>query len=72
MAPWLRDDVISTINRNIVRSVPLFDKMVRSHPVGGHELLQHLIDIMCAKVRQRQRFHVCRCRLARQTESLTS
>lgn len=29
MPPWLRDDVISTINRNIVRSIPLFDKVIR-------------------------------------------
>lgn len=53
MAPWLRDDVITTINRGIVRSVPIFDRIVRSHAHsgGGEELLQHLVDSMCAKVR---------------------
>lgn len=53
MAPWLRDDVITTINRGIVRSVPILDRVVRSqaHTGGGQELLQHLIDIMAAKVR---------------------
>lgn len=56
MAPWLRDDVITTINRGIVRSVPIFDRIIRSHAHagggggGGQELLQHLVDVMCAKV----------------------
>ena len=57
MAPWLRDDVITTINRGIVRSVPIFDRIIRGHAHaggggggGGQELLQHLVDIMCAKV----------------------
>lgn len=54
MAPWLRDDVITTINHGIVRSVPIFDRIVRSHAHGGggEELLQHMVDIMCAKVRE--------------------
>lgn len=50
MAPWLRDDVISTINKSIVRSVPIFDKCIRANPKGGAELLQKLVDIMCARV----------------------
>ena len=45
MAPWLRDDVISTINRNIVRSVPIFDKLIRGNPKGGAELLQRYVRI---------------------------
>lgn len=50
MAPWLRDDVIGTINKQIVRSVPIFDKLIRANPKGGADLLQRLVDIMCARV----------------------
>jgi len=50
MAPWLRDDVIGTINKAIVRSIPIFDKLIRANPKGGAELLQRLVDIMCARV----------------------
>lgn len=50
MTPWLREEVISTINLKILKGVTIFDKMARM--VNGQELINRVMYIMGARVRE--------------------